>query len=120
MDVLYVIFDDVIAGLMATMDAWIANPYAGGLALVIIILSALFMSELGQVVSTAFTALFVWGLGLVALGAYNSEPQWDFVGQLDSAWAAIASLSFFQFFIYLLIFTVLIGLVNLVKGLISG
>ncbi len=126
MDVLNLIASDIIAGLTATAGAWMDNPYVGGLALVIIVLSALFMSELGQVVSTAFTAIVVWGLGLIVLGAYRAEPQWDFMSQLESSWAALAGtatepgLTFFQFFIYLLIFTVLIGLINLIKGLISG
>ncbi len=120
MDLLTDIGNQIFAGMMTTMDAWMANPYAGGLALAIIILAALFMSELGQVISTAFSALIVWGIGLIVLGMYQGDPQWDFMTEIGSGWDALAGLDMLQFIVYFLIFTVLIGLINLVKGLISG
>lgn len=121
MDLMSNIAGAILNGAAETGNAWIANYPVGVLALVIILIAIFVIDDVGDSISAGLYSVLVWGIGLVVIGAWRSEEaQWDFMAQADSAWVELANLSFLQFFVYLLIFTVLIGVLKFVKDLISG
>ena len=114
---------DVLDGVMGVVNTVFmsGDMVTMGMAIAVIILSALFMSSLESLVSTTMTALFVYVVLGVVWAAYNAD--WDFAGPVNGTWESFAggdALTFFTFFSYFLVFAVAIAIVNIVKGMVAG
>ncbi len=114
---------DVLDGVMGVVNTlFMSGDMVGmGMAIAVIILSALFMSSLESLVSTTMTALLVYVVLGVVWAAYNAG--WDFEGPVNGMWESFAGaggLTFFTFFSYFLVFAICIAIVNTVKGMVAG
>jgi len=91
------------------------------IAIVAIVLMALFMGSLEGLLSSTMLSLFVFVVLKIVYGAYQSD--WDFAGPVNGTWAAFAGdggLTFFTFFSYFLVFAVAIAVVNVIRNVVAG
>jgi len=112
---------DIMDGVMGVVNTLSGDMTLLAMALIVIVLAALFMSSLEQIVSTTMTAL----LGYVVLGAVYEmyQSEWAYEGAVNGVWESFAGaggLTFFTFFMYFLVFAVAIAVVNVVKGMVAG
>ncbi len=117
--------NDVVGGVMGVVNALaLSGDYTVlAMAAIVIILAAL-MSPLEQIVSSTMMALFAYVVLGVVWAAYKAE--WDFATPVNGAWASFAGtadavgFSFFHFAMYFIVFAIAIGIVNILKGMVSG
>jgi len=112
---------DVINGVMGVVDTLSGDMTLLAMAGIVIVLSALFMSSLEQLISTTMTALFAYVILGVVWSAYNSD--WDFASPVNGVWESFAGadgLTFFTFFMYLIVFAAAIAIINVIKGMVAG